>query len=666
MNDEEKNICVKFLTTLKSRGKSYARFEESLNRLQKYVASQGLEDEDIHLLGSVIIDTDLNATKLVKLINCLIPKYKMPEKTFYLITTWYLSSVNELPITVSIAVTQWIVGLWNHQIVDRKVVNVYYSVFYYVMIKKEKLSRYIARLIYVLTRPDDVTRRDVSRLLSLRQKYSKPQGYITALLSLFKTYKPELVPEKIQSVNIESVWKPIPEVLQTMLQTVRDRLENQEKENVDFKSFDWNIFERVRGKKTIPLVPSIGYFQIGSSIFKAKDTKSIFDISSIDEFGTSHSNIELPCNAISLLSNTAGYHLLTFSDFHYQRRFSYNLYNTLTRAFILESEKFSEEEIDKLLEMTAEFSRYMQQGIPVVNRFLDEYLYFNTGEYRSKLLALLQWMTSTSISDLQDKILVHLQNMYYESSITEKCEIIRTLKMLITNLFVNEGFEESDQETAAPFLGQISMGNLEDVVLILTKFIQDLIASGLNIHSYHILLLSEALLFYDQICTLESRSDIQSFTVAPPAVIYGGFVTRSCAILSMTCNLLLRYRNMSLQFMKHKPEETLLDKRIEILSVYVKDICNALLSDELFTKEHGKYFLKNIPDEVLRDLEHYNLDNHLNILHHYAILPYKYTLSKTGLNISTKEVRNYFYLSILLTMYFLTLNVKFQTLSTSK
>lgn len=47
--------------------------------------------------------------------------------------------------------------------------------------------------------------------------------------------------------------------------------------------------------------------------------------------------------------------------------------------------------------MTAEFSRYMQQGILVVNRFLDEYLYFNTGEYQSQLLTLLQWMTSVSI-----------------------------------------------------------------------------------------------------------------------------------------------------------------------------------------------------------------------------------------------------------------------------
>lgn len=41
---------------------------------------------------------------------------------------------------------------------------------------------------------------------------------------------------------------------------------------------------------------------------------------------------------------------------------------------------------------------------------------------------------SKLFTDLQEKVLVHVQNMYYESSLTEKCEIIRTFKILITNL----------------------------------------------------------------------------------------------------------------------------------------------------------------------------------------------------------------------------------------
>ena len=58
---------------------------------------------------------------------------------------------------------------------------------------------------------------------------------------------------------------------------------------------------------------------------------------------------------------------------------------------------YPREELDKLLDMTYEFLRYIQHGIPMVSRFLDEYLACRMGEHHPKLLALLQW-TSLSTS----------------------------------------------------------------------------------------------------------------------------------------------------------------------------------------------------------------------------------------------------------------------------
>lgn len=59
-------------------------------------------------------------------------------------------------------------------------------------------------------------------------------------LSLFKSYKPELVPEKINSVNIESVWKPIPENMRVALEDARDRAEIQQSQSVQ-TYFNWNV-----------------------------------------------------------------------------------------------------------------------------------------------------------------------------------------------------------------------------------------------------------------------------------------------------------------------------------------------------------------------------------------------------------------------------------------
>ena len=129
------------------------------------------------------------------------------------------------------------------------------------MLKKERLDKYIARLIYVLTKPDNVTHRDVSRLWALHQKYAKLQKHIIVLLSLLKSCKPELVPEKIQSVNVESAWTPVPEALQIMLQAARARLEGQD---IHSKSFDWNAFKLMQREKPMaPLIPSVGYFHRG-------------------------------------------------------------------------------------------------------------------------------------------------------------------------------------------------------------------------------------------------------------------------------------------------------------------------------------------------------------------------------------------------------------------
>lgn len=104
-------------------------------------------------------------------------------------------------------------------------------------------------------------------------------------------------------------------------------------------------------------------------------------------------NVELPSNATSLLTNTAGYHLLMFADFSYQTRFCYNLYITLRTAFLLEPNKYPNEELARLLDMTYEFLRYLQHGIPVVTRFLDDYFSFRMITiHQSKLIELTQWI----------------------------------------------------------------------------------------------------------------------------------------------------------------------------------------------------------------------------------------------------------------------------------
>ncbi|XP_043668218.1 centromere protein I-like isoform X1 [Vespula pensylvanica] len=632
-DSEDAKLSSKFLNNLKEKGKSFDGFNDGLKILQREATTKGLSNEDIDQLINIIIHVDFGAVKHILLIKCLVPIYKISNKALKLMITWCLSSLDDLKITVAIIIMQWIVGLWEYGLAEKKIISMYYDVFFHWMLRKEKLEKHIAQVIYILTKPEDVTRRNVSRILFLHKKHSNRQKHTTALLSLFKTYKPELVPERIETMNIESVWRPIPEILRIALKDAKDRTEMQQNLNEITEHFNWNISKFSKKREKL-LLPSVGYFHIGSSIFKEKDAKSIFDVYSINELGQHYSSIELPCNAISLLVNMAGYHLLTYADFHFQSRFSYNLYNTLRRAFILERGKFSKTEMEKILDMTVEFSKYMQQGILVVNLFIDEYLYLNSREHDIKILELLQWMTFISITEVQQTILPHIKNMFYESSITLKCKIIETCRILITNIFINQGFDECCQKVPAPFLGQAPTDKITDIISILIKISKDLIITGLNAHSYNILLLSESLTFYEVLFELESRSYISTWAIAPAPVIYAAFATKNCAFVNRICALILRYLEMA-EILKQQNMDDF-NENIETISIYITDIAGAFWYNKAFSNQHD-YFFKS---PALEEFGNCNFNLQLNINNHYATLPYKHVITKEflkGVKITTKE-----------------------------
>lgn len=66
-------------------------------------------------------------------------------------------------------------------------------------------------------------------------------------------------------------------------------------------------------------------------------------------------------------------------------------------AFFEQDKDLSYKEKENLLKQTAALEEYMQQGIPVVSRFLAEYLPRWDGEdFREMVFHLLQWVTFSS------------------------------------------------------------------------------------------------------------------------------------------------------------------------------------------------------------------------------------------------------------------------------
>ena len=624
------NRNLKFLKRLKTLGEKAGKLPESIEYLQAEAAADGLDEETLTTLIDVLTDEKvrLNATDKMSLIKSMIPKGTINFENVKSLVLWFLSNLPSAK--TSQLLLQWFIGCWEYQLISKDSIYIFYDSFFYLMLRRDKEQSRLAKLIYLITKPEDVTRRQVTRIMNANKQFKTPRKYFVALLSLFKSYKPEVVPEQIPAINVQSVWGPINMQLLIGFEKTRDKIISSQAENINDIDSNWNKFIITKTKKNQqPLVPSVQYFNLGSSIFKVTNEKLIFDLYTKTKLGKYHSSVKLPSNAVSLLTNSIGCHLLTYASPEYQQRFMHNLYNTLWKAFIFENGRYSSEEMNNLLDMTIDFCNYMQHGISVVNYFINEYFSCFLDEHKIKLLDLIQW-TSVSTSELQDYVLKNMHLTFYSSSIKIKCKIIKTLRLLMVNLSIIN--DQTFLDESFPFLGQSAdFDRLVENFNLIDMFSKELITSGLNIHNYDYTLLSEALTFYEQISMLNVS---KTYIVAPPAVVYGSFVTKSCAQLQRLSTLLLNYRK-ALKGVKDKNAMN----PVHLLVIYAEDLLSGLWYDNCFKsrKDSGRHFLKNLSVNSVKTIPSCDINQLFNILNHYAVLPYLFMMRQEGLQINTKN-----------------------------
>lgn len=110
------------------------------------------------------------------------------------------------------------------------------------------------KLIYLLTKPQDVNRWSVKRILSSYAMYkSKATG---ALLYLFKTYRPDMVPENIPAFAAQTVFPKLPAYMLEGFSAARERIHaisdvTTENDNITWERTD-HYRKRVQNRILIP------------------------------------------------------------------------------------------------------------------------------------------------------------------------------------------------------------------------------------------------------------------------------------------------------------------------------------------------------------------------------------------------------------------------------
>lgn len=603
-------------------------FKNQCGFLYAHAIVSGLTEEEVELLINVLCKCQLRVQSVRALMKCLIPQSALSRKVIDNLMIWLLSK-NCCDSKITAVILEWFVGLLENDLMNIDAVDSYYPHFFSMLAYGHYLlAPYLFKLIYKLTKPEDVTCQYVRVLSTL----SKNRKYATALLWLFKMYKPHLIHEDIRSVDLDNMLSKIPCQFQPGLHY--SQINKQLSHSLSICRF-FNDRDRQQNQcHASKLIPTTTY-HFGES--ERIHERSLQEMSKKVKF-------KIPDRIMALLANDAGYHIITMSNIEEQNRFSILLFSTLKEVFKRNEIRITIEEQSTFLEQILKLEDYMQQGIPVVTNFLINYLNFWDGSYHYYyILQLIKWVTFSSFTDLY-QILRPLHMLFVSHDTDMKCEIISALMGLIRNMTTVDLYRAS-HEWVFPFLKvqplwlNDPLPTLQNVI----RFVENLIQLGLCIDPDSNCLLHQAVSFYEMMSHLEENCDLPLWTILPPGVVYRSFFRVSPVTLNQICRLLLRYKNVTIPLLKSSGQyENFVDK-VETVNSYCYDLINCMCLGQVIENRKEGVIFNTMPKEIIQRLTQVvNVNKVFNIQHHIAFSMYNFLHHRVRDNTIPKTIEECF------------------------
>ncbi|XP_046996565.1 centromere protein I-like isoform X2 [Schistocerca americana] len=549
------NVCsaVKYFSRLSGAGYKYVatEFDKKLEELSE--KETGLSDVEITILLRVLTRATLSIKRFQKLLHCVVPETTMQKEHIQTVVVWMLMKHVSEPPKKSIAVLQWLIALLENELADRQMIGSFYQQIYFLTFI-ESLARWASKIIYLLTTPDDITRVRVVRLLSSRLKQPRAH-HIEALLGLFKSFRPELIPERVSTVNTHTAFGRIPaklsEAVNKRISIHRAGVADPRKEinhqtdaehvTLDDDSSDsessYPIQKVKRKRKSDSLIPPPVYISVGSKSYSNRGELTVDYFRSLEPLARFELSVETPNVTISLLRSELGRHMLTFHQNTLLFCFSYQLHNILDEVFLKCRRTYPLQEKRLLLKNMAALQDYAHQPLSVVSLFVKEYLFlWESGLFVKQVLKLMYWLQFSSHTELQQDYLSPLYNLFMSSSVKVKCAIIRTLAQLFSNLMLARHY----RDYCDLFLHVIPEWNPKRTYVCILKFASYMFGQGFSQAESTAILLPEVLMFYEKVLTAIEVTHTQLCVLPPLGLLLGALSSYDGTVLSRVCQLLTR------------------------------------------------------------------------------------------------------------------------------
>ncbi|XP_041972461.1 centromere protein I-like [Aricia agestis] len=616
---------IDYIKSLK-KGFDKDLFQSKIDELGYLADSRDISYEEFHTLFKIWLNLNIPITKWVNLGTCLVPQQKISQVTIDYSFRWILANYRKQDYVSRLGfLLDWLTAAMDCNAIDINRLDSGYELFY-VMLTYESLTGNVIKLIYTLTKPSDVTRKRVLEIIEYaknREGNKNLYKQLQVLLGLFKSYKPECVPEHIPAISIHTAFKKINPVLVERFMNIQNNQNILKSERLCWV----NPINNSRNNKSEPLVPNMEFLKIGAMQYDSKmPKKNYLDFSDPMSLLQYSLNREMtrPARLRALLCNEVGVVLLAVSSDNDHAFLSHDLHHLLTNCFLnVSSHSYAEKHV--MLQRLVTLQSTFMQGLPVVTRFLAQFLpFWNESDYFAEILELVQWVNVDDAAHVQ-VILDSLSTVYHHSQPMEQCAILKSITTMFTNLVYNStrkrlhfsGVEFTDE-------------NLSGILYIVASSISDLCSKALQtspgdmrvVHSCTAVMLRVA----SRGVSGRGAATACTRVPVPPLSLALPLLAPAATVFDSVVALILSYKEIikTIRINKWLSKEEYVHQ-IRVMKAFTTDIVSCWDEEFLRNRRAGLVFSKLHP-QLVSKLETVvpDADSTLSVRNHLAFAPYTY------------------------------------------
>merc|ERR550532_1816657 len=315
------------------------------------------------------------------------------------------------------------------------------------------------------------------------------------------------------------------------------------------------------------LVPSNDVLPLGKTSrrkAKTEPAKVVGEMNTLKELIDNIHNLQLPANIVSLLGNSACVQILVLDQVLVER-FSVNIYHLLHNEFLVqEGRKISLSELKrkyKRRETILDLIYKVQQGLPVIGRFLTEYFPFWDGKsHFGSFMKLLAQLQITDNKELHDCIISPILSKHFQSyTMIEQLVFISYMHRLLRSWGVVEMDRFTNHRRSVFPINTVNCNNVLEAMNNLSISIAEMSTLALalareRLETTH-LLSANILGQYKLTQVIMMKYNIPLRLDLPSPYLYDSLFSYSGDLLSMSCSYILMAKKTVLPALRKELRE---------------------------------------------------------------------------------------------------------------